>query len=692
MPDYKVTILNPKGHDPDQFFPDHAGEVDPKIHAPINFHAYAACTKGAFLRSTRKAISLNQPVLLLIGNHQKRCYYTLQKLKNAGLTVVVSLKETGSHQFAEKFVKIQRLSLFRLIVSQADGVITPTEALVPVYRALRPKAAPESVRFIPLPYPVEDNRWDFSIPHEKRQGIFLGTRELKISSRNHMAALIILSGYIRRHNVKLGLINKDGKRLKKLINELDIPPNLVEVRKPLPYPDYLKFMSSHRIVIQLDQSMVPGQVAGDAILSRMICVGGNGTIDKMVFSEFCSEFHSRQYLLKKIHKLLNDDIYYEESSALTQKKAGEIISFHRIAESLQEFFKHRRDILDLKQNSGAQTTIDINRIIISRTDKIGDLVLSIPSFHMLRKMYPMAKICIIVRSYNYEIVKNLPYIDDIIKVDKFSSEKKLTERIREFNADVFIALFTNSFVAKLARASRAKWKIGPYSKFSSFFTFNKGVRQSRSESIKNEAEYNLDLIRKLNPKLFDDNFEINTKLYYSEKNKAIADNFFSANKLTGKVLILNPFTGGSTKSITDEQYHELILDINKNLDLNIILTCHESEKNRADRIAQNINNIYVFANKGDLLNTAAVIDKGDVYFGCSTGPTHIAGSLQKKIVAIYPIKKTCSATRWGVFGNSSVEYIIPEGNTEEKDYSYKFFNSYNEADKKNIIKAIKNNL
>ena len=28
------------------------------------------------------------------------------------------------------------------------------------------------------------------------------------------------------------------------------------------------------------------------------------------------------------------------------------------------------------------------KIIIARTDKIGDLILSIPSFFMLRKMYP----------------------------------------------------------------------------------------------------------------------------------------------------------------------------------------------------------------------------------------------------------------------------------------------------------------
>ncbi|MGL5950215.1 MAG: glycosyltransferase family 9 protein, partial [Cetobacterium sp.] len=56
------------------------------------------------------------------------------------------------------------------------------------------------------------------------------------------------------------------------------------------------------------------------------------------------------------------------------------------------------------------------RILISRTDKIGDLVLSIPSFYMIRKMYPEAEITVLVRNYNYEIVKNLPYIDRVVKI------------------------------------------------------------------------------------------------------------------------------------------------------------------------------------------------------------------------------------------------------------------------------------
>ena len=194
--------------------------------------------------------------------------------------------------------------------------------------------------------------------------------------------------------------------------------------------------------------------------------------------------------------------------------------------------------------------MDIKRIIVSRTDKIGDLILSIPSFFMIKKMYPNAELVVLVRKYNYEIVKNLPYIDRIMKIDEYS-QSDLIEKIAYFKADVFIALYNDSFVAKLARASKAKIKIGPISKLSSIFTYNKGVWQKRSKSIKNEGKYNLDLVRKLNKELYQKVYELNTKLYYEEKHRNAAELFFKMNDIKGQALVINPFIGGSAKNIKD---------------------------------------------------------------------------------------------------------------------------------------------
>ncbi|MGL4641505.1 MAG: glycosyltransferase family 9 protein [Cetobacterium sp.] len=329
------------------------------------------------------------------------------------------------------------------------------------------------------------------------------------------------------------------------------------------------------------------------------------------------------------------------------------------------------------------------KIIIARTDKIGDLILSIPSFFMIRKMYPDAEITLLVRNYNYNIVKNLPYINRVVQIDRYR-QKELLEKIEYFNADVFIALYVDDFVMQLAKASKAKVKIGPLSKLKSFFTFNKGVLQKRSKSIKHEAEYNLDLIKKLDKKLFEERFEINTAIYLDKNNIESAEKFFKDNNIGKKVLVVNPFMGGSAKNITDEQYANIltkIIDRVENLD--VIITAHISDEERGLDLIKKIDRdrVYLFANGGELLNIGAVINKSKVYFGGSTGPTHIAGSLQKSIVALYPKKPTQSPTRWGVYGDEDVTYVIPDENSKE-NYKHKNFDSYTDKVEERIVQEI----
>ena len=329
------------------------------------------------------------------------------------------------------------------------------------------------------------------------------------------------------------------------------------------------------------------------------------------------------------------------------------------------------------------------KIIMSRTDKIGDLILSIPSFFMAKKMYPEAEIILLVRNYNYEIVKNLPFVDRVYKIDDFRAEE-LLEKIKYFNADIFVALYNDSYIAKLAKASKAPVRIGPVSKLSSFFAFNKGVLQKRSKSIKNEADYNLDLIRKINPERYDEVFEIQTKIYLEDSNRDVAERFFKENNIGENSLVVNPFMGGSAKNITDDQYASLLQKLyDRTEDTHIIITCHISEEERGQKLIDKIGRerVHLFANGGSLLNLAAVIEKGKLYFGGSTGPTHIAGALQKEIVALYPNKKTQSPTRWGVYNDPNVSYVVPDRDDRKvkESYSHKYFESYDESIEEEIL-------
>lgn len=334
--DFKLTVLNPKGADPEQDFPDFAGNVDTNIHAPVNFHAYAACVGGSFQRDVNKAIERKQPVLLLVRNDMKYGLKVLRRIKDAGIKIAVTFKGTGFHQFYGRFHSVRQVELLKEIVTFADGVLSPTQALVSFFQSLRQKD-PQKVVFIPTPYPVDDARWDFSLPVEKRNGIMIGTRFIKTPSRNHLFALILIANLAERLNFPVGVIDSNVKQTTRILKKLTLK-NKITFKNRMNYADYLRFMAQHRLVFQLDISLVPGQVAGDSCLCRSICLGGNSSIEHLIFPEFANPGQNLQNLLELTERLLTDDTFYRESIEKAQQRALEMISFGSVAKQLRDFY------------------------------------------------------------------------------------------------------------------------------------------------------------------------------------------------------------------------------------------------------------------------------------------------------------------------------------------------------------------
>src|SRR5215470_9454731 len=152
---FRLTVLNPGGRDPQQQFHrvPAPGEGE---HPPINFHAFAACTLGAFHCTVRSAIAEGTPVLLLLRSDFRASERAFADLKRQGRVVAVSLKETGLHQIAQQLRNAEKLSRFMKIVGEADGCIATTPEAAEIYQRVRTKGNPATVAFIPTPYPIKD--------------------------------------------------------------------------------------------------------------------------------------------------------------------------------------------------------------------------------------------------------------------------------------------------------------------------------------------------------------------------------------------------------------------------------------------------------------------------------------------------------------------------------------------------------
>jgi hypothetical protein len=335
---FRLTVLNPGGRDPEQQFHSLPASGEGP-HPPINFHAFVACTFGAFHRDTRRALGEKTPVLLLLRSDFRASERALTDLKKEGRPVAVSLKETGLHQIAQQLRDPAKLSRFMKIVAQADGCIATTPEAAQVYQRIRCKREPATVAFIPTPYPIEDQRWDFSVPAAEQSGIFIGTREWDVPSRNHFAALLVARELCEATGEPVTVVNLDGYKGRRLLGELNFPKGKLRlIEKWKAYPDYLRDVASHNVVLQLDRSHVPGQVAGDALLCRIPCVGGDGAIERIAFSKTCGEGRTINEIASMALDLLKNPESREAVVAESQERSRERLSFEAVRSQLAMFF------------------------------------------------------------------------------------------------------------------------------------------------------------------------------------------------------------------------------------------------------------------------------------------------------------------------------------------------------------------
>jgi len=351
QPKFQLAVISPGGKDKQQSFDSGAGSLNSGGHLPLNFHAYAACTLGTY--GCSHSVSLEPSnVLLLIGGKMERALHTLRALKKAGHTVVITLKETGLAQIGGHFQTFENWTAFRKICLEADAALATTFDTLPLYQSAN-RQLPTA--FIPPPYPVEESEWNISrLMTQESKGVFVGTRQLFVTSRNHALALSLIAPLTAELNEPLTVISgraSDLSGMKRLLNKArdfshawhqqfsQTAAHVQVVAKQMPALDYLKLMATHKLVFQLDTSAVPGQVAGDALLCRIPCVGGNGTAERLVFPDLCGHGRSTGEIMDLTRRLLTDTAFRQAQMDQALALAKDKMCFSVARAQLQDFYQ-----------------------------------------------------------------------------------------------------------------------------------------------------------------------------------------------------------------------------------------------------------------------------------------------------------------------------------------------------------------
>jgi len=291
------------------------------------------------------------------------------------------------------------------------------------------------------------------------------------------------------------------------------------------------------------------------------------------------------------------------------------------------------------------------KIIISRTDSIGDVILTLPMAGYLKKCFPQAKIVFFGKSYTKAVVDACKYVDEFLNYDEFQNldREGQTSFLTQVKADVIAHVFPRKDIAHSARKAGIPVRIGTSHRFYHWTTCNKTVNFSRKNSDLHEAQLNFKLLAPLDLKVDLSLNEIVPFLALSVRTElpTAISQLIGSNKTK---VILHPKSQGSAVEWGVEHFASLAALLIEN-GYEVIVTGTAKEKEMiADSTLFKVKGIVDLTAKLSLEELMALIAFCDVLVAASTGPLHIASAMNKKAIGLYSERRPIHPGRWMPIG------------------------------------------
>ncbi len=295
------------------------------------------------------------------------------------------------------------------------------------------------------------------------------------------------------------------------------------------------------------------------------------------------------------------------------------------------------------------------RILIVRPDRIGDVVLSTPLPREIKKTYPDCFIAVLLRTYTKDIYINNPYVDKIILIDD-DPEKSFWEKVKEIRKFKFthsLLLMPTERLNYLLFFAGVPYRIGVGHKFYQFITFTRYADRKKYIPLRHEADYCMDLARKIGIQTTN----LDTEIFLTKTEKQNVKRIRSELLREKKYLIgVHSTSGNSAPNMETDEYRKLILRLRDLENVRVVIT-----DINVPPLLEGLSEVYYPDSKMNLREWFVYIASVDLLISSSTGPMHIASALKVKTLSMFCPLTACSPKLWGPLGNES-KIILPQEN------------------------------
>lgn len=292
-------------------------------------------------------------------------------------------------------------------------------------------------------------------------------------------------------------------------------------------------------------------------------------------------------------------------------------------------------------------------IIISRTDNLGDVMLTLPMTGYIKSISPTTKVYFLGKSYTRAVIESSRFVDGFIDKESILEDERILTNLA---AEAIVFAGPDKEVAKAAKQAGIPLRIGTSHRWYHWLYCNKRVNFTRKQSDLHEAQLNFKLFAPLGwlttPTL------AQIKEWYGlepTKTSTVSANFshwLSPDKFN---LIIHPKSKGSAKEWGLDNYTQLVAALPADK-FQVLITGIQAE---GDLIRQQTPEIFDFAHVQDLTGKltlpelVAFTGSADGFLAGSTGPLHIASAAGIHTLGIYPPIRPMHPGRWQPVGKNA---------------------------------------
>jgi len=306
------------------------------------------------------------------------------------------------------------------------------------------------------------------------------------------------------------------------------------------------------------------------------------------------------------------------------------------------------------------------RVLLIRTDHIGDVLLSLPVATALKKVYPDLRVDMLVQSKVAPLLSSHPDLNAVISCDSEDESGArvgiagLRKKLRSNRYDVAIISHPTCREAFLTFISHIPIRIGSgYRAYS--FLFNSRVYEHRKHNLKHESEYNLGLLRPLgidSEKLQRPLPEVHLFPQELEEAKAILKEL--GVDFDRPLVMMHPGSAGSSLRWPARRFAELSDLIVEQVKAQVLVSWGPGEEDLAKYFLRLVSlRVFSLPKGTDLRSLAGIYKQGTLFIGNSTGPMHLAAAVGLPVIAIFSPIKANSETRWGPLGENHTVFKPP---------------------------------